>query len=112
MATETRFTTRSPLAAVCLFLVGLLILWMAQPILPSWGCAVSFSAMCPPHLLPVRASLISAGILFVLLAALIVGIVLLPRAKGWTDGLARSAVFVVPVVLILTVVAHFLIPQP
>ncbi|WP_255769137.1 hypothetical protein [Pseudarthrobacter sulfonivorans] len=112
MAYENRSTSPSPLAAVGLVVVGLLILWMAQPILPSWGCAVSFSAMCPPHLLPVRASLISAGILFVLLAALIVGIIIFPRAKGWTDGLARSAVFVVPVVLILTVVAHFLVPQP
>jgi hypothetical protein len=63
-------------------------------------------------LLPVRASLISGGILVGLLAAVMVGLLLRPRANRWVGGVSRIAVFAVPVILILTVVAHFLIPQP
>lgn len=113
MTIQTRGATRSPAVAACVVLLGLLVLWMAQPVLPGWGCAASFPAMCPPHLLPVRASLISAGILGVLLATLIVGLLLRrSRANAWLGGMSRSVVFAVPVVLVLTVVAHFLIPQP
>ena len=85
---------------------------MAQPVLPGWACAASLPAICPPQLLPVRASLISAGILFALLATVIVGLLLRPRANRWLGGMPRSTVFAVPVILVLTVVAHFLIPQP
>lgn len=84
---------------------------MTQPILPSWGCAVSISAMCPQHLLPVRASLISAGILIALLATVIIGL-RTSRASTWLPGMYRSVVLAVPVILVLTVVAHFVIPQP
>jgi ABC-type transporter Mla maintaining outer membrane lipid asymmetry permease subunit MlaE len=63
-------------------------------------------------LLPVRASLISAGLLFAMLAAVIAGLVLRPRANGWLEGLTRTVVFAVPLILVLTVVAHFLMPQP
>ena len=85
---------------------------MSQPVLPGWGCAVSLQAMCAPHLLPVRASLISAGILFALLAAVIVGVLLPPRENGLLGGLYRRVVFAVPVILVLTVAAHYAIPQP
>lgn len=68
--------------------------------------------MCAPHLLPVRASLISAGILFALLAAVIVGMLIRPRAIGLLGGMSRRVVFAVPVILILTVAAHYVIPQP
>lgn len=85
---------------------------MAQPVLPGWGCAASLPAVCPPLLLPIRASLISAGILFALLATVVVGLLLLPGANRWLGGISRSTVFAVPSILILTVVAHFLIPQP
>ena len=81
---QTRGATRSPVVAACVVLLGLLVLWMAQPVLPSWGCATSYPAMCPPHLLPVRASPISAGVLVALLATVIVGLLLRPsRADGW-----------------------------
>jgi hypothetical protein len=60
----------------------------------------------------VRASLISAGILFALLATVIVGLLLRPRANRWLGPISRIVVFIVPVVLLLTVVAHYLIPQP
>jgi hypothetical protein len=63
-------------------------------------------------LLPVRASLISAGILFALLATVIVGLLLRPGADRWLGGMSRRIVIAVPVVLVLTVAAHFLIPQP
>jgi hypothetical protein len=85
---------------------------MAQPVLPGWACSASLPAVCPPQLLPVRASLISAGILFALLATVIVGLLLRPRANRWLGLISRIVVFTVPVVLFLTVVAHFLIPQP
>ncbi|MDR7084686.1 hypothetical protein J2X01_004002 [Arthrobacter ginsengisoli] len=62
--------------------------------------------VCPPHLLPVRASLISAGILFALLSAGIAGLLLRPRANGWLDGMSRSVIFAVPVILVPTVVAR------
>jgi hypothetical protein len=112
MPIPTHGATRSPVVAASVVLLGLLVLWMVQPVLPGWGCAVRLPAMCPPHLLPVRASLISAGTLFVLLATVIVGLLLRPRANGWLGGMSRSVVFAVPVILVLTVVAHFLIPQP
>jgi hypothetical protein len=113
MPVHTHGATRSPVVAACVILLGLLVLWMAQPVLPGWGCASSFPAMCPPHLLPVRASLISAGILVALFATVIVGLLLrTSRANGWLGGLSRSVVFAVPLILVLTVVAHFLIPQP
>lgn len=112
MTIQTRGATRSPVVAACVVLLGLLVLWMAQPVLPSWGCATSFPAMCPPHLLPVRASLISAGILVALLATVIIGLLRRPRANGWLGRMSRSVVFAVPLILVLTVVAHFLIPQP
>lgn len=112
MPLQTHSATRSPVIAACVVVLGLFSLWMAQPVLPGWGCAISLSAMCPPHLLPVRASLISAGILFALLATVIVGLLLGPRANGWLVGTSRRVIFAVPVILILTVVAHFLIPQP
>ena len=54
----------------------------------------------------------SAGMLFALLAAVTVGLLHRPRANGWLGGMSRSVVFAVPVILVLTVVAHFLIPQP
>ena len=112
MPIQTSGATRSPVVAACVVLLGLLILLVAQPVLPGWGCAVGLSAMCPPHLLPVRASLIGAGMLSALFAAVIVGLLLRPRADGWLGGMSRSVVFTVPVILVLTVVAHFLIPQP
>lgn len=113
MPIQTRGATRSPVVAACAVLLGLFVLWLAQPILPSWGCAVSLSAMCPSHLLPVRASLISAGILVALLATVIIGLLLRPsRASTWLPGMYRSVVLAVPVILVLTVVAHFVIPQP
>lgn len=112
MPIQTHDATRSPVVAACVVLLGLLVLWMAQRVLPGWGCAASLPAMCPPHLLPVRASLISEGILFALLATVIVGLLLRPRANAWLDGMSRSVIFAVPVILVLTVVAHFLIPQP
>ncbi|GGE94444.1 hypothetical protein GCM10011313_16780 [Mycetocola zhadangensis] len=100
------------MVAAWVVLLGLLALWVAQPVLPSWACAASLAGPCPPHLLPVRASLISASILIALLATVIVGLLLRPRANRWLSGMSRSIVFAVPVVLVLTVVAHFLIPQP
>lgn len=112
MSIQTRGATRSPVVAACVVLLGLLVLWMAQPVLPGWGCAASFPGVCPPHLLPVRASLNSAGILFALLTAIVVGLLLRPRANPWLGAMSRSVVFAVPVILVLTVVAHFLIPQP
>jgi hypothetical protein len=112
MPTATRDATRSPVVAAGAVLLGLLVLWIAQPVLPGWGCATSLSGPCPPHLLPVRASLISAGILFALLATLIVGLLLRPRTDRWLGRLARSVVFAVPALLVLTVVAHYLITQP
>ncbi|QOD03205.1 hypothetical protein [Pseudarthrobacter sp. BIM B-2242] len=111
MTSQTNSARRSPVVAACVVFLGLLVLWIAQPALPSWGCATS-PAMCPPHLLPVRASLISAGILSALLATVIVGLLLWPRANIGLGRMSRSVVFAVPVILVLTVVAHFLIPQP
>ena len=112
MHIKTDRATRLPVVAACVVLVGLLALWMAQPFLPGWACSASLPAVCPPQLLPVRASLISAGILFVLLATVVVGLLLRPRANRWLGDVSRIVVFAVPVVLVLTVVAHFLIPQP
>ncbi|WP_457963303.1 hypothetical protein M1E17_17910 [Arthrobacter sp. D1-29] len=112
MTIQTLGATRSPVVAACTVLLGLLVLWMAQPVLPGWGCATSFPAMCPPHLLPVRASLIGAGILFALLGAVIVGLLLRSRDNGWLGRMSRSVVLAVPVILVLTVIAHFVIPQP
>ena len=112
MSVKTRGATRSPGVAACVVLLGLLALWMAQPLLPGWACAASLPAACPPQLLPVRASLISAGILSALLATVIVGLLLWPRANIGLGRMSRSVVFAVPVILVLTVVAHFLIPQP
>ncbi|TFD22745.1 hypothetical protein E3T27_16350 [Cryobacterium lyxosi] len=112
MPNKTRGATRSPVVAACVVLLGLLVLWMAQPVLPGWACSASLPAVCPPQLLPFRASLISASILFSLLATVIVGLLLRLRANRWLSGMSRSTVFAVPVILALTVVAHFLIPQP
>ena len=112
MPIKTDGATRSPIVAACAVLLGLLVLWVAQPVLPGWACAASLPAVCPPQLLPVRASLISAGILFVLLATVIVGLLLRPLANRWLGGMSRGVVIAVPVILVLTVVAHFLIPQP
>lgn len=112
MPIQSNGATRSPVVAACVVLLGLLALWVAQPFLPGWGCAASLPAMCPPHLLPVRASLISAGILFALLATVIIGLLLRHRANGWLGGMSRTVAFAVPLILILTAVAHFLIPQP
>jgi hypothetical protein len=112
MQIKAHGSTRSPVFAACVVLLGLLVLWMAQPFLPGWACAASLPGACSPQLLPVRASLISAGILSVLLATLVAGVLLRPRADPWLGGLPRCAVIAVPVVLLLTVVAHFLIPQP
>lgn len=112
MPIETPGATRSPVVATCVVLLGLLALWMAQPLLPGWACAASLPAACPPQLLPVRASLIGAGILSVLLATLIVGLLLRPRANPWLGNISRCAVIAVPIILILTVATHFLIPQP
>jgi hypothetical protein len=64
-------------------------------------------------MLPVRASLISAGILVALLATVIIGPLLRPsQASTWLGDMYRSVVLAVPVILVLTVVAHFVIPQP
>ena len=112
MPIETHGAMRSPVVAACVVLLGLLVLWMAQPALPGWACPATPPAVCPQQLLPIRASLISAGILLALLAAVIVGLLLRPRANRWLGGMSRSIVFAVPVLLVLTVVAHFLIPQP
>lgn len=112
MPLRTHSAARSPAVAACVVLLGLLVLWIAQPALPGWGCAASFPSTCHPHVLPVRASLIGAGILFALLTTVIVGLLLRPRASSWLGGMSRSVVFTVPVILVLTVVAHFLIPQP
>lgn len=111
MPIQTVGATRSPAVAVGTVLLGLLILWMAQPVLPSWACAASLPAVCPPQLLPVRASLISAGILFALLATVFVGLLLRPRSNRCLGGQSRRTVFAVPIILVLTVVAHFVIPQ-
>jgi quinol-cytochrome oxidoreductase complex cytochrome b subunit len=62
--------------------------------------------------LPVRASLVSAVLLLALLAAVIVGLMLRPRSDRWLARMSRRAVIAVPVILLLTVVAHFVIPQP
>ncbi|ALV47085.1 hypothetical protein MB46_17935 [Arthrobacter alpinus] len=112
MPIKTRGATRSPVVAACVVFLGLLILWVAQPLLPGWACAASLPAACPPQLLPVRASLISAGIFSVLLATLIVGLLLRLRVNSWLGGMSRCTVIAVPIILLLTVVAHFLIPQP
>jgi hypothetical protein len=112
MTIKTPGAKSSPVVAACVVLLGLLVLWMAQPLLPGWACAASLPAACPPRLLPVRASLISAGILSVLLVTLVVGLLIRPRVDPWLGGLSRCAVIAVPVILLLTVVAHFLIPQP
>jgi hypothetical protein len=112
MPLKTHGSTRSPVFAACVVFLGLLVLWMAQPFLPGWACVANVPGACPAQLLPVRASLISAGMLSVLLAALVVGLLLRPRADPWLGGLSRCTVIAVPVVLLLTVVAHFLIPQP
>ncbi len=113
MPIQTPGSTRSPVDAACVVLLGLLALWIAQPVLPGWGCATGFPAMCPPHLLPFRASLICAGILVALLIIVIIGILLRPsRASTWLGGMSRGVVLAVPVLLVLTVVAHFVIPQP
>lgn len=112
MPIKTHGAMRSPVVAAWVVLLGLLVLWMAQPVLPGWACAASLPAVCPPQLLPVRASLISAGILFALLATVIIGLLLRPQANRWLGGMSRSIVIAVPVILALTVVAHFLIPQP
>jgi len=112
MPIQTRGATRSPVVAAGVVFLGLLVLWMAQPVLPGWGCAVSLPAMCTPHLLPVRASVISAGILFALLATVVVGVLLRPRANGLLGGMYRRVAFAVPVILVLTVAAHYVIPQP
>lgn len=112
MPVRTHGATRSPVVAACVVVLGLLVLLAAQPVLPGWACAAGFPGMCPPHLLPVRASLISAGILVALLATVIVGLLLRPLAIGRLGGMSRSIVFAVPVILVLTVLAHFLIPQP
>jgi hypothetical protein len=55
--------------------------------------------------------LISAGILFALLATVLVGLLLRPRSNRWLGGQSRRTVFAVPIILVLTVVAHFVIPQ-
>ncbi|MDV8148429.1 MULTISPECIES: hypothetical protein [Micrococcaceae] len=48
-----------------------------------------------------------------LLATVIIGLLLRPsRASTWLGGMYRSVVLAVPVILVLTVVAHFVIPQP
>jgi len=112
MPIKTDGATRSPVVAASIVLSGLLVLWILQPMLPGWACAASLPAVCPPQLLPVRASLISAGILLTLLATVVVGLLLRPRTNRWLDGLSRIAVYTVPTVLVLTVVAHLLIPQP
>ncbi len=84
---------------------------MAQPVLPSWTCAPSLPAVCPPQLLPVRASLISAGILSALLATVLVGLLLRPRSNRWLGEQSQRTACAVPIILVLTVVAHFVIPQ-
>jgi len=112
MPIKTHGAMRSPVVAACIVVLGLLALWMAQPALPGWACPATLPAVCPPPLLPIRASLISAGILFALLATVIVGLMLRPRANRWLGGMSRRIVFAVPVILVLTVAAHFLIPQP
>jgi len=112
MPDKTNGATRSPVVAAGVVLLGLLILWISQPVLPGWACPASLPGVCQPHLLPVRASLISAILLFALLATVIVGLILRPRSDRWLARTSRSAVIAVPVILILTVVTHFVIPQP
>ncbi|MBA8829570.1 putative membrane protein [Alpinimonas psychrophila] len=110
--TKTQGATRSLAVAACTVLLGLLLLWLAQPVLPGWACAASHPRVCPAQLLPVRASLISSGLLVALLAIVLVGLLLRPRANRWLSNMSHSAVVAVPVILALTVVAHFHIPQP
>ena len=112
MSIKIHGATRSPVMAASVVFLGLLVLWMTQPLLPGWACAASLPGLCPPQLLPVRASLISAGVLSVLLVTLIIGVLFRPRASPWLGGLSRCAIIAVPVILLLTVVVHFLIPQP
>ena len=109
MNVKTIGTTRSSVVAAGVILLGFLILWISQPVLPGWACSASLPAVCRPLLLPVRASLVSA---MLLLAAVIVGLMLRPRSDRWLARRSRSAVITVPVILLLTVVAHFVIPQP
>lgn len=42
MTIQTHGATRSPVVAACVILLGLFVLWMAQPVLAGWGCATSF----------------------------------------------------------------------
>jgi len=111
MPIKTDGATRSPTVAAWIVILGLLVLWMAQPVLPSWACSTSLPAVCPPQLVPFRASLTSAGILFALLAIVLVGLLLRPRSNRWLSGQSLRTVFAVPTILALTVVALFLIPQ-
>jgi hypothetical protein len=111
MTTRTAGAAGSPVVAACVALAGLLLLWLAQPVLPGWACAASLPGSCLPHVLPVRASAISAGILIALLGTAIL-LRVLPVRAGWTGSVSRGVMVAVPVVLALTVVAHFLIPQP
>jgi hypothetical protein len=112
MTTEHDAARRSRAITICVVLVGLGALWLGQPFWPGWGCAASLPGICNPHVLPVRVSFISAGILLALLAA----VVILPALPGpgsrWVLGLPRFAMLSVPAVLVVTVIAHFTIPQP
>jgi hypothetical protein len=112
MPIKTHTTPSLPLVATCVVLGGLLVLWMAQPLLPGWACAASLPAQCPPQVLPFRASLISFVIFFLLLVTISVGLVFQPRSNAWLGTASRWAVIAVPVILVLTALAHFLIPQP
>jgi hypothetical protein len=106
-------TAKSPLLiAQGVIVLGLLLLWLGQPFLPGWGCAASMPGICPPHVLPVRASLISAVILAALLLLLLLVAALPNLTPRKVRGFSRFAFIAVPTVLILTVLAHFLIPQP
>jgi len=111
MSTKTNDMTRAPILAAGLVLLALLLLWISQPLLPVWACSASLPGVCPSFVSPIRASVVSFMLLFALLAAVIVGLAFRPRSDHWLDRISRITFVVVPLILILTVIAHFTIPQ-
>ncbi len=112
MATRTDAARRTQVGAGAIVVLGLIALWLGQPFLPGWGCAASLPGSCSPHVLPVRASAISAGILLMLLAVVVIAAALQRTGARWAGAVSRWVAVAVPVILVATVVAHFVIPQP
>jgi hypothetical protein len=112
MRTTTDSARRSALVAQAAVLLGLLALWLGQPLLPVWACGASLPAFCPPFVLPFRTSLISSVTLFALLMVLLVtyGSSSVPPQRLMS--VSRSALVAVPVILVLTAISHFVLPQP